>query len=138
MERTLAIVKPDAVAAGSTGKILAQLEGEGFRIVAIRKLHLTPNQARAFYAVHRERPFFEELVKFMTSGPIVPVALERVNAVSHLREVMGETDAARAAEGTIRNLYGTDIQSNAIHGSDSPENAATELAFFFARLERML
>jgi nucleoside-diphosphate kinase len=137
MERTLAIVKPDAVAAGNTGKILAHLEDEGFRIVAIRKLQLTLDQARAFYAVHRERPFYGELVAFMTSGPIVPVALERVNAVSHLREVMGETNSVKAATGTIRNLYGTDIQANAIHGSDSAENAAIELAFFFARSDGM-
>ena len=132
MERTLAIVKPDAVAAGNAGNILARLEREGFTVLAVRKLRLSAAQAGAFYEVHKERPFYGELVEFMTSGPVMPVALERVDAVAHLREVMGATDSTKAAEGTMRNLYGTDIQNNAIHGSDSPENAANELAFFFA------
>ena len=132
MERTLAIVKPDAVGAGNAGNVLAHLEREGFTILAVRKLRLSAAQAGAFYEVHEERPFYGELVDFMTSGPVMPVALERENAVAHLREVMGATDSTKAAEGTLRNLYGTDIQNNAIHGSDSPENAAKELAFFFA------
>jgi nucleoside-diphosphate kinase len=132
MQTTLAIVKPDAVAAGNAGNILAHLEREGFEILAVRKLRLSETQAGAFYEVHKERPFYGDLVSFMTSGPVVPVALRRVDAVAHLREVMGATDSTKAAEGTVRNLYGTDIQNNAIHGSDSPENAAKELAFFFA------
>ena len=131
MQRTLTILKPDSVGARNTGNILAHLESEGFRILSLRKLELSRGQAEAFYAVHRERSFFDELVGFMTSGPVVVAALERDQAVTHLREVMGVTDSAQAAEGTVRNLYGTDIQNNAIHGSDSPENAAIELAFFF-------
>jgi nucleoside-diphosphate kinase len=135
MQRTLTIVKPDAVAAGNTGNILAHLEREGFRIVALRKLRLSTAQAEGFYAVHRERPFFGSLVEFMTSGPCVPVVLERDNAVLHLREVMGATDVAKAADGTIRKIYGTSIEANAIHGSDSLENAAIEAAYFFSGTE---
>ena len=134
-EMTLAILKPDAVAARSAGKILAQLEGEGFVVRALRQQRLSEAQARAFYAVHRERPFYASLVAFMTSGPVIPLALERANAVAHLREVMGATDVAQAAPGTIRNLYGTSIERNAIHGSDSPENARLELGFFFSQAE---
>ncbi len=133
MQRTLTIIKPDSVADGNAGKILAHLEGEGFRILALEKMHLTRAQARAFYEVHRERPFYDSLVEFMTSGPVIPAALERDEAVSYLREVMGATNPAEAAEGTIRALYGGSIERNAIHGSDSPENAAIELAFFFSR-----
>ena len=135
MELTLAIVKPDSVRAGNTGRILAHLEERGFALRAVRMLRLTEAQARGFYEVHKERPFFGELVEFMTSGAVVPVALERDNAVAYLREVMGATDSKRAAPGTIRQLYGTDVQNNAIHGSDSVENAAKELAFFFSRAE---
>ncbi len=135
MQQTLAILKPDTVAAGNAGKVLAHLEAQGFEIRGLRVLHLTEAQARAFYAVHRERPFFGSLVTFMTEGPVIPVALERDNAVAHLREAMGATDVAKAAPGTIRNLYGTSIERNAIHGSDSADNAAIELAFFFARTE---
>ena len=133
MEMTLAILKPDTVADGNVGKVLAHLEREGFKIRGLRLVHLTREQAEGFYAVHRERPFFWSLVEFMTEGPVVPVALERDNAVVALREAMGATDVAKAAPGTIRNLYGTSIERNAIHGSDSPENATLELAFFFAR-----
>jgi nucleoside-diphosphate kinase len=132
MEMTLAIVKPDAVAAGNAGNILARLEKEGFTLRGLRVVHLTRAQAGGFYAVHRERPFFASLVDFMTSGPVVPVALERDNAVLHLREVMGATDVAKAAPGTLRNLFGTSIEKNAVHGSDSPDNARLELAFFFS------
>jgi nucleoside-diphosphate kinase len=135
MERTLAILKPDSVAAGNAGNILALLEKEGFRIVALRKLRLTPALAGAFYEVHKERPFYGSLVEFMTGGPVIPVALERDNAVLHLRQVMGATDVAKAEEGTVRKLYGTSIEQNAIHGSDSAENAAIELSFFFSRTE---
>jgi nucleoside-diphosphate kinase len=129
---TLAIIKPDAVSAGNAGKIIAHLEGEGFKLRGARLLHLAEPQARAFYEVHRERPFYDSLVGFMTSGPVVVLALEREEAVSYLREVMGVTDSTQAAPGTIRNLYGTNIERNAIHGSDSPENAAQELRFFFS------
>ena len=134
-ERTLAIIKPDSVASGQAGAILAHLEKEGFRLAGLKKLRLVEGQARAFYAVHRERPFFEGLVKFMTEGPVIVGALERKDAVPHLRKTMGATDSRKADPGTIRNLYGTDIERNAIHGSDSPENAAKEVAFFFSEAE---
>jgi nucleoside-diphosphate kinase len=134
-ERTLAILKPDSVSAGRTGAILACLEEEGFRLAGIKRIRLSVEQARAFYAVHRDRPFFEGLIRFMTEGPVVPVALERENAVAHLRSTMGVTDSKKAERGTLRNLYGTDIERNAIHGSDSSENAAKEVAFFFSEAE---
>ena len=135
MEMTLAILKPDTVADGNAGKVLAHLESKGFTIRGLRVLHLTTEQAEAFYAVHSARPFFQSLVTFMTEGPVIPVALERDNAVAALRETMGATDVAKAAEGTVRKLFGTSIERNAIHGSDSAENAAIELGFFFARTE---
>ena len=135
MERTLTIVKPDAVAAGRAGAILALLEEEGFRFIGLRRVRLGPEQARAFYSVHRERPFFDALVRFMTEGPVVVAALERADAVAHLRKTMGATDSRKADAGTVRNLYGTDIERNAIHGSDSAENAAKEIAFFFGEAE---
>lgn len=134
-ERTLTIVKPDAVGAGNAGAILAHLEREGFRLAGVKKVRLAPDQARAFYAVHRERPFFEGLVRFMTEGPVLAAALEREGAVAHLRRVMGATDSLKAEAGTIRKLYGTDIERNAIHGSDSAENAAREIGFFFSEAE---
>jgi nucleoside-diphosphate kinase len=135
MERTLAILKPDSVAAGNAGNILALLEKEGFKILGLKKIRLVERQAQAFYEVHKERPFYGSLVTFMTRGPVIPVALERDNAVAHLRQVMGATDVAKAEAGTIRKLYGTSIEENACHGSDSPENAEIELAFFFSRAE---
>lgn len=135
MGRTLTIVKPDAVEAGNTGAILAHLEREGFRLLAFRRIRLTSPQARAFYEVHSERPFYDSLVEFMTSGPVVAVALERADAVPHLRQIMGATDPEEADEGTIRSLYASSIERNAIHGSDSRENAAIELGFFFSRAE---
>lgn len=135
MERTLAILKPDSVEAGSAGKMIAKLQDEGFKILGIKMLRLTETQARAFYEVHKERPFYGSLVEFMMSGPVMPIALERENAVVHLREVMGATDVAKAAPGTLRNLFGTSIERNAVHGSDSPENAGVELSFFFSRAE---
>ena len=134
-ERTLTILKPDSVSAGKSGAILAHLEKEGFRFAGLKRTRLTTEQARAFYAVHRERPFFDALVRFMTEGPVVVAALERENAVAHLRNTMGATDSKKAERGTIRNLYGTDIERNAIHGSDSAENAAREVAFFFSEAE---
>jgi nucleoside-diphosphate kinase len=135
IERTLTILKPDTVEAGKVGSILAHLEKQGFRFLGGKKLHLTESQARCFYEVHRERPFFAGLVRFMTEGPVWVIALERENAVAHLRGVMGATDSKKAEPGTIRNLYGTDIERNAIHGSDSPENALREVAFFFSESE---
>ncbi|HFB98393.1 MAG TPA: nucleoside-diphosphate kinase [Bryobacterales bacterium] len=132
MERTFAIIKPDAVAAGNTGKIIAMIEENGFKILAMRKIEMSRKQAEGFYAVHRERPFFADLVKFMTEGPCVIMALERENAIAAWRELMGPTNPAEAPEGTIRKLYGTNIERNAVHGSDAPETAATELAFFFS------
>jgi nucleoside-diphosphate kinase len=128
---TLAIIKPDALAAGSAGKILAHLESQGFTVRAARMIRLTTPQAEAFYEVHRERPFFRSLVSFMTSGPCIPLALERAEAVMRLRGVIGATDPAEAAPGTIRKLYAESKEKNAIHASDSPENAAREVAFFF-------
>ena len=132
MDRTLAIIKPDAVESMRTGKILAHLEDAGFRIRALRLVRLGPGQAREFYAVHRERPFYDSLVRFMTSGPAVPVILEADGAVARLREVIGATDPAEAAEGTVRRLYAESKERNAIHASDSDDNAAREIAFFFS------
>ena len=128
---TLAIIKPDAVAARHVGKIIAHLEAEGFHIVDAQMVRLTVDRAEAFYEVHRERPFFRPLVTFMTSGPALALALERDNAVSHLREVIGATDPSQAKPGTIRRLYAQSKERNAIHASDSPENAVREVAFFF-------
>ena len=128
---TLAIIKPDALAAGSAGKILAHLEGQGFTVRAARMVRLTTPQAEAFYAVHRERPFFRSLVTFMTSGPCIPLVLERTDAVTALRAAIGSTDPAEAAPGTVRKLFAQSKEKNAIHASDSPENAAREVAFFF-------
>lgn len=132
VERTFSIIKPDAVAAGQAGEILAMIEKAGFKVLAMRMTRLTETQARGFYAVHKERPFFTGLVKFMTEGPIVVMALERADAVKGLREVMGATNPANAAEGTIRKRFATNIERNCIHGSDAPETAAQELAFFFS------
>ena len=128
---TLAIIKPDAVQAGNAGKVLAHLEAQGFKVRAARLVRLSQTQAEAFYAVHSGRPFFRSLVTFMTSGPALPLALERDNAVAHLRDVIGATDPAEAKPGTIRKLYAQSKEQNAIHASDSPENAAREVAFFF-------
>jgi len=133
--RTLAIIKPDAVAGGRTGQILAHLEREGFSIRAVRLARLTEAQAGAFYEVHRGRPFYAELVRFMTSGPCLPLALERADAVAHYRTVIGATDPAEAAPDTIRKLYAETKGWNAVHGSDSDENAAREIAFFFSESE---
>ena len=131
VERTFSIIKPDAVADGHAGEILTMLEQAGFRIVGMRMVKLSQSQAEGFYAVHRERPFFPSLVKFMTEGRIVALALEREDAVKKLREVMGATNPANAAAGTIRKLYAESIERNCIHGSDAPETAETELRFFF-------
>lgn len=130
--RTLTIIKPDAFEAGKAGLILALLEQSGFRVKAARVMHLTTSQAGEFYGVHRERGFFGELVEFMTSGPCMPLLLERTDAVATLRTVIGATDPAEAAEGTVRKLYAESKGRNAIHASDSDENARTEAGFFFA------
>ena len=134
-ERTLAIIKPDAVRAGVAGEIIAQIQQAGFRILGMKLIRLNEDQAGAFYAVHRERPFYRELVRYMSSGPVVPMALEKVNAVADFRTLIGATDPAEAAEGTIRKRFGRSKGENAIHGSDSPENARAEIAFFFAESE---
>ena len=126
------IIKPDAVAQNAIGPIIARVESEGFIVRALRMVELSTAQARAFYAVHRERPFYGELVKFMTSGPAVPMALERANAVAHLRAFIGPTNSLEAPAGTIRGDFGTDVQCNAVHASDSAANAEAEIAFFFA------
>jgi len=135
IERTFSIVKPDAVAAGKTGEILAMVQAAGFRIVAMRMTRLSEAQARGFYAVHREKPFFNGLVKFMTEGPVVVMALERENAIAGLREVMGATNPANAAPGTIRKKFAENIERNCVHGSDAPETAEVELRFFFRTAE---
>ncbi len=135
VQRTLSIIKPDAVEKGSQGAITQRLLDEGFKIVAMRQLRLTLAQAEGFYAVHRERPFFGELTAFMSRGPIVVMALERDNAVEHYRKVIGATDPAKADEGTIRKLHGSNVQENAVHGSDSVENGLLECAYYFAGLD---
>jgi nucleoside-diphosphate kinase len=135
MQTTFSIIKPDAVKLGNAGKILAMLEGAGFRVKALRMLKLSVPQAEGFYAVHRERPFFGSLVKFMTEGPVIVMALEREDAVLKLREVMGATNPANAAEGTVRKLFAESIERNSIHGSDAPETAAEELKYFFTTQE---
>lgn len=137
MSLTLAIIKPDAVAAGNAGKILAHLEGAGFTVRALRMTRLSTAQAGAFYAVHEGRPFYGELVEFMTSGPCIPMILEADGAVPKLRETIGATDPAEAAEGTVRKLFAESKGRNAIHASDSDENAAIETAFFFSTAERL-
>jgi nucleoside-diphosphate kinase len=132
---TLAIVKPDAVGSGKAGKVLAHLEQAGFKVRAAKMVRLAKPQAEAFYAVHRERPFFGPLVTFMTSGPCIPMALERDDAVAHLRTVIGATDPREAAPGTVRALYAESKERNAIHASDSEENGRREVAFFFAEAD---
>ncbi len=135
MNRTLTIIKPDAFGSGKAGAILAHLEKAGFHVIAARVLHLTEAQAKEFYAVHRERPFYGSLVTFMTSGKCMPMVLERSDAVAELRRVIGATDPAQAEEGTVRRLYAESKERNAIHASDSDENAARESRFFFAEAD---
>jgi nucleoside-diphosphate kinase len=130
--QTLAIIKPDAVTSGKAGRVLAHLEDSGFKVLAARLVRLSTAQAEAFYAVHRERPFYRSLVTFMTSGACMPLALERADAVAYLRTVIGATDPKAAAPGTVRALYAESKERNAIHASDSDENARREVAFFFA------
>ena len=135
IERTLTIIKPDAVRKGAAGAILARLQEEGFRIVAVRQRHLSKREAEGFYHVHRERPFFGELTDFMSSGPCVPTVLERDGAIARLREVMGATDPAKASDGTIRKAFGAKVGENAIHGSDSPASAREEISYYFAGID---
>jgi nucleoside-diphosphate kinase len=135
LERTFGIVKPDAVAAGAIGGVIDLVEKSHLKIVGLRYLTMSQKQAEGFYAVHKARPFFGDLVRFMTSGPCVVMAIEGENAVAKYREVMGATDSKKAAAGTIRAKYGTDIEKNAVHGSDSPDNAKIELAYFFTGSE---
>ncbi len=135
VQRTFGIIKPDAVAKGHTGNILAAIEKNGFKIVGLRRTQLSQAQAEAFYAVHKERPFYHGLVKFMTEGPVVVMVLEKENAVLAWRELMGATNPDKAAEGTIRKMYAENIERNASHGSDAPETAAQEIPFFFTGTE---
>jgi nucleoside-diphosphate kinase len=135
MERTLGMIKPDAIEKRVVGEILARAEREGFRIVALRLVRMTRAEAEAFYAVHRSRGFFEELTGFMSSGPSIAMVLEADRAIQRWRDVMGATDPRAAAPGTLRSLYGTDIQRNAVHGSDAPATAATEIAYFFGAVD---
>lgn len=134
-ERTLSIIKPDATARNLTGQINARFEAAGLRIVAQRRVRLTKEQAEAFYAVHKERPFYGDLVAFMTSGPVVVQVLEGENAIEKNREVMGATDPAKAGAGTIRKDFAQNIEANSVHGSDAPETAVDEIAFFFAAID---
>jgi nucleoside-diphosphate kinase len=134
--RTFTMVKPDAVGANNTGAITKMIEEAGFRIVAIKKTQLTPERAGQFYAIHKERPFFKDLCSYMSSGPIVPMILEKANAVEDFRKLIGATDPKKAEVGTIRNLFAKSIEANAIHGSDSDANAEIEGSFFFAGTER--
>ena len=134
-ERTFSIIKPDAVEAGQAGQILARIEAAGFRTVALRQRHLSPREAEGFYHVHAQRPFFESLVGFMSSGPCITMVLEGDDAIARLREIMGATDPAKAAAGTIRKDFASSIEANCIHGSDAPETAQFEIAYFFPGIE---
>ncbi len=135
MERTLCIVKPDAVTRGVAGRILQRIEESDLKIVALKMVHLETREAEAFYAVHRERPFFQSLVKFMTSGPAIVSVLEGTDAIMRYRELMGATSPEEAREGTLRDEFGTNVERNAVHGSDSPETARVEVSFFFSTLD---
>ena len=135
MERTLAIIKPDAVSAKHTGRIIQRIEDSGFQIRAMKMLHLTQREAEGFYVVHRERPFFASLTRFMSSGPVVVLALEAADAIGKWRALMGATDPGKADSGTLRKEFGTSIETNATHGSDAPDTAAFELGYFFPGME---
>lgn len=135
VERTLSIIKPDAVQKRAIGEILRRFETAGLRIAAARMLHLSPETAARFYAVHRERPFYQDLIRFMSSGPVLVAVLEGENAIQRNRELMGPTDSRKAAKGTIRGDFGTDVEKNAVHGSDGPDTARWEIGFFFAESE---
>ncbi len=135
LERTLAIIKPDAVASKNAGKIIDMLESNGFSIIGMKKVHLTKEQAKKFYIVHKERPFYDSLTTFMSEGPIIVMVLEKENAIEDYRKLMGATNPEEAETGTIRKLFGTNIERNAVHGSDSKESASFEIPFFFNELE---
>jgi len=135
MERTFAIIKPDAFKAGHAGKILARIYAEGFKVAGLKKLYLSKIEAEGFYAVHKARPFFGELTDFMSSGPCIVMVLEAVNAIKKWRDLMGATNPAQAAEGTLRREFGSSVGENATHGSDAPETAAFEISYFFSGLE---
>ena len=134
-QRTLAIIKPDAVARGAAGAILSRIEQAGFTVLAVKLVHMSSDDAAGFYAVHRQRPFFKSLCTFMTQGPCIPMVLEADNAIQKWRDLMGATDPAKAAAGTIRKDFATSIEANAVHGSDAPETAAFEIPYFFSALE---
>ena len=135
IQRTLAIIKPDAVAKGVAGQILTRIENAGFKILAAKLIHMSVDEARGFYIVHRERPFYGSLCAFMTQGPCLPMVLEGANAIQRWRDLMGATDFTKAAPGTIRRDFASSIEANAVHGSDSPESAAFEIRYFFSSLE---
>lgn len=135
MEKTLSIIKPDGVARGLIGEVIKRLESNGLKIIAMKMLKMTKEQAESFYAVHKERPFFQSLTYFMTSGPVVVMVLEGEDAIAKYRDIMGATDYREAAQGTIRRDFATDIEKNIVHGSDSPETAAFEIGFFFNSFE---
>lgn len=135
MEKTLSIIKPDGVARGLIGEVIKRLESNGLKIIAMKMLRMTKEQAERFYAVHKERPFFQSLTFFMTSGPVVVMVLEGEDAIAKYRDIMGATDYREAAQGTIRREFATDIEKNIVHGSDSPETAAFEIGFFFNSFE---
>jgi nucleoside-diphosphate kinase len=135
IQRTLGIIKPDAVAKGVAGRILSRVEESGFKVLGLKMLHMTPAQAGGFYAVHRERPFYQSLCAFMTQGPSIVMVLEADSAIQRWRDLMGATDPAKAASGTIRKEFASSIEANAVHGSDAPETAAFEIPYFFSALE---
>jgi nucleoside-diphosphate kinase len=135
MERTLCIIKPDAVKKKVQGHIIQKILDAGFQILGMKMLHLTQSQAKAFYAIHKEKPFYNDLVEFMTSGPVITIALQKENAISDYRKLIGATNPAKADEGTVRKLYANSIQENAVHGSDSIENGIIEVGFFFSEAE---
>ena len=135
MEKTLSIIKPDGVARGLIGEVIKRLESNGLKLIAMKMLKMTKEQAESFYGVHKERPFFQSLTYFMTSGPVVVMVLEGEDAIARYREIMGATDYREAAQGTIRKEFATDIEKNIVHGSDSPETAAFEIGFFFNSFE---
>ena len=135
IERTLAIIKPDAVAKGAAGQIFARIEQAGFTVIAVRMIRMTAEDAAGFYAVHRQRPFFQSLCAFMTQGPCLPMVLEADNAIQRWRDLMGATDPAKAVAGTIRKDFASSIEANAVHGSDAPDTAAFEISYFFSALE---
>ncbi len=135
MQKTLTIIKPDAVLKGMAGKILARMEEEGLKVVSLKMVHMCKEEAEGFYHVHEDKPFFDSLTDFMSSGPCIPAVLEGNDVIERLRDLMGATDPKKAERGTLRALFATDVEKNSVHGSDSPESAATEIPYFFSSLE---